>query len=148
MADEIYCKSELNEGMLVQGNILSSRYTYKRNGKPKPSFAPASDEIISRKSRRTYLSEKGPLATAWERIGSVHVTHEPMTRAASYNQADIPKVRNVLDSRQSRQMSLTRERLGIVMRMHTVVNSHIRVMTGKRQIAISTQRSIWYLAGS
>lgn len=34
------------------------------------------------------------------------------------------------------------------MRMQTVVKSHIRVMTGKRQIAISTQRSIWYLAGS
>lgn len=39
--------------------------------------------MISRRSRDTNLSAKGPLAIAWERIGSVHVTHDPITSAAS-----------------------------------------------------------------
>lgn len=54
-----------------------------RKGKPKPSLAPASDEMISRRWRATYLSAKGPLAMACDRMGSVQVTQDPMTRAAS-----------------------------------------------------------------
>jgi hypothetical protein len=82
--------------------------TYRRNGKPNPSLAPASDEMISRKARGTYLSEKGPLATACERIGSVQVTQEPITRAA----------RN--------------ESLGMVMRMHKLVQIHMMVLVGQQ----------------
>ena len=54
-----------------------------RNGKPKPSFDAASAEIISRTGRGTNLSANGPLATACERTGSVQVTQEAMTIAAS-----------------------------------------------------------------
>lgn len=51
-----------------------------RNGEAKPSLAPASAEMISRSGRTTNLSAKGPLAMAWDRIGSVEVTQAPMMR--------------------------------------------------------------------
>jgi hypothetical protein len=70
------------------------------------------------------LSANGPLATACDRIGSVQVTQDPMTRAAKS------------------------ESLGIVTRMHKLVQIHMTVMTGRRQIAISFHRACWYFAGS
>jgi len=101
------------------------RYTASiKNGNPNPSLAPASDEIISRSGRATYLSANGPLAMACERMGSVHVTHDAMTRAAR---------------------SVTR---GTVASTQSVVQSHMMVMMGSRQSAISFQRFRLYLAGS
>jgi hypothetical protein len=89
--------------------------TYSRNGIPNPSLARASEDMISRSARGTNLSEKRPLATACERIGSVQVTHEPMTSAA----------RKVI--------------FGIVTKMQRLVQIHMIVMTGSRQTAISLQ---------
>jgi hypothetical protein len=86
MTDEI--SRQAVRGLLVHNDdkVWARRgedsMTYRRNGNPNPSFAPASEEIISRRARGTNLSEKGPFATACDRIGSVHVTHEPMTMEA------------------------------------------------------------------
>src|SRR6478736_1793969 len=77
---------------------------------PNPSLAPASDEMISRRCRETYLSAKGPFATACERTGSVHVTHDARASAA-------------------RRLSL-----GMVARMQPVVKSHMRVIIGSRHM--------------
>lgn len=80
--------------------------------------------MISRKSLATNLSANGPLAMAWERTGSVGVTHEAMTIAA-------------------RRVSL-----GTVASMQSVVQSHMIVMMGRRQRVISFQRVRLYFAGS
>lgn len=80
--------------------------------------------MISRKARGTNLSENGPLATACDKIGSVQVTHDPMTSAAR------------------------KDSFGMVTRMHKEVQIHMIVMTGTRQISISFQLVFWYLAGS
>lgn len=95
-----------------------------RKGKPKPSLRQASAEMISRRGRATYLSAKGPLATAWDRTGSVHVTAEAMARAP----------RRVI--------------LGTVARKQAVVRSHIMVMMGMRHMKSSFLRCQTYLAGS
>lgn len=112
--------SDSSEKLLV----LEGCETYSRKGKPKPSLAPASDEMISRSARGTNLSAKGPLATACDKIGSVQVTQDPITSAAK------------------------KVSLGTVTRMHKLVQIHMIVITGRRQIAISFHRACWYLAGS
>lgn len=61
---------------------------------------------------------------AWERMGSVQVTHEATTRVAS---------------------SVS---LGTVASMQRVVHSHMMVMMGSRHMAISFHRLRLYLAGS
>lgn len=44
--------------------------------------------------------------------------------------------------------SLTKVSFGIVARTQAVVQSHMMVMTGSRQMAISFHRINWYFAGS
>jgi hypothetical protein len=121
MADEV-CSQTVR--LVRKTNMQELCTTYRRKGKPKPSLAPASDEMISRSARGTNLSAKGPLATACDKIGSVQVTQDPITSAAK------------------------KESLGTVMRMHKLVQIHMMVITGRRQIAISFHRVCWYLAGS
>lgn len=95
-----------------------------RKGNAKPSLAPASDEMISRKWRGTYLSANGPFAMDCDSTGSVGVTHDAMTSATSG------------------------DTLGTVARMHPQVRSHMAVMFGRRQSDISFHRWSWYFAGS
>lgn len=95
-----------------------------KKGEAKPSFAPASADMISLNGRTTNLSENGPLATAWESTGSVDVTHAATTSAE------------------------VNGNLGSVARTHAVVESHMMVMTGRRHTIISRNRDRRYRFGS
>lgn len=78
---------------------------------------------------------------AWERTGSVQVTHEPMMSADTYDCQQQPLVEEGVDRH-------THEILGTTNMIQPVVQSHMIVMTGKRQTVISTARCFWYCFGS
>lgn len=95
-----------------------------RKGEAKPSLAPASAEMTSRRARATNLSAKGPLAMACDRIGSVDVTQAPMMSAGS---GPSP---------------------GSTASTHADVASHMSAITGTRHTSISRHLLRRYRAGS
>jgi hypothetical protein len=114
-----------------------------KKGKPKPSLEPASAEMISRSARGTYLSANGPLAIACERTGSVDVTSDPIT----WESLSVCSGYNVCHWC-SLTMAVSVVSFGIMSLMQPVVHSHMIVMTGISNNAMSLHRCHGYFAGN
>lgn len=119
-----------------------------RKVNPNPSFPPASEEMNSRRCRRTYLSANGPLAIACDRMGSVHVTHEPMINAASCTRALFISIEVYKVERSLTAVAHTNERLGTMSMMHEDVITHPIPMRGSRQKVSSMERCFMYRFGN
>jgi len=83
---------------------------------------------------------------AWERIGSVQVTQDPIIKAASYQDVFNISIGPVCSYKQKSRP--TNEICGIINLMHADVATHPMAIKGSKQIVISLKRRFKYFFGN